>query len=130
MGRWMEGLNKDNEVIVALAPNFLIYSSRAMPKKMKADFPRLTNLYITSNKWIDELQSFEGEELIALKFEIEKLENILSFKEYISGVDSERVLKNWISEEYQLQDILIDIEHLKSFFNQAINEKLEVKIYL
>ncbi|WP_343913792.1 hypothetical protein [Aquimarina litoralis] len=130
MGRWMEALNKKKEIVFEMAPNFLIYCSRHLPKNIKNEFPILLNLDLHSDKWIDELQTFQSDKIYELKKEIERVRRILNREEFVPNVNSEKILKFWTTEDYKLKDINDDIYELKSFFIKSIEQNLEVKIYL
>ncbi|WP_074405780.1 hypothetical protein [Aquimarina megaterium] len=130
MGRWMEALNKKEEVVFEVAPNFLIYCSRHLPKDIRNEFPILLNLDLNSNKWIDELQTFKTDKISELKNEIERVRRILNKEEFTPNLNTEKILKYWTTEEYDLKDINDDINILKSFFKKSIKQGLEVKIYL
>ncbi|AXT63057.1 hypothetical protein D1816_22825 [Aquimarina sp. AD10] len=130
MGRWMRALNKKEEVVSEMAPNFLIYCSRHLPKNIRDEFPILLNLDLNSDKWTDELQSYKQDKISVLKNEIEKVRRILNKEEFSPKVDSEKILKFWTTNDYTLKDINNDIDNLKSFFKESIEQDLEVKIYL
>ncbi|WP_430412950.1 hypothetical protein [Kordia sp.] len=89
MGRWMEALNKNEEVVLEMAPNFIIYCSRNLPKKIRTEFPVLLSLELISNKWIDELQAFKSEKITerSLSSKRERIINVVevySFTLYIN----------------------------------------------
>ncbi|WP_132065906.1 hypothetical protein [Aquimarina spinulae] len=126
----MEALNKKEEVVFEVAPNFLIYCSRHLPKDIRNEFPILLNLDLNSNKWIDELQTFKTDKISELKNEIERVRRILNKEEFTPNLNTEKILKYWTTEEYDLKDINDDINILKSFFKKSIKQGLEVKIYL
>jgi len=130
MGRWMEALNKKEEVVFEMAPNFLIYCSRHLPKNIRNEFPTLLNLDLNSDNWLDELQTFKLDKISKLKNEIERVRRILNKQEFPPNVSAEKILKFWTTDEYALKDINDDINNLKSFLKKSIELELEVKIYL
>ncbi|KAA1245789.1 hypothetical protein [Aquimarina sp. RZ0] len=130
MARWMEALNKKEGVMFEMAPNFLIYCSRHLPKNLKNEFPILFNLDLNSDNWIDELQTFKSDKISGLKNEIEQVQRILNKEESTPNVNTEKVLKFWTTDEYDLKNINDDINNLKSFFKKSIEQNLEIKIYL
>ncbi|WP_025663485.1 hypothetical protein [Aquimarina megaterium] len=130
MGRWMEALNKKEEVVFEMAPNFLIYCSKHLPKNIRNEFPILLNLDLNSNDWIDELQTFKSDRISELKNEIERVRRILNNEEFTLNLNREKILKFWTTKEYDLKNINDDINSLKSFFTKSIEQDLEIKIYL
>ncbi len=126
----MRALNKKEEVISEMAPNFLIYCSRHLPKHIIDEFPILLSLDLNSDKWIDELQTYEHDKISELRNEIERVRRILNKEEFVTKVDSEKILKFWTTDDYALKDINNDIDNLISFFKESIEQGLEVKIYL
>jgi hypothetical protein len=130
MGRWMKSVNSQNEVILEMAPNFLIYCSKHLPKNIRNEFPILLDLELHSDKWTDELQTFKSEKISEMKNEIERVYKILNRVEFIPNVNTEKTLKLWTTGEYSLKEINDDISALKAFFKKSIEQELEVKIYL
>lgn len=130
MGRRMESINKNEVVVLKMAPNFLINCSRHLPKQIRNEFPILMDLELSSDKWIDELQIFEPDKISDLNNEISRVYRIINLKEYIPGVNAKKMLDYWISDVYKLSDINEDIDTLKSFFEKAIELELETRIYL
>ncbi|MEM6687142.1 MAG: hypothetical protein AAF617_15280, partial [Bacteroidota bacterium] len=98
MGRWMQAFNDKGEVVVEMAPNFLMYCLKWFPKKSKEEFPIISNLTIDSENWIDELQIFKLESIIELKAEIERMYGVLNYKEFVANVSAEEI-RNQITSD-------------------------------
>ena len=126
----MQSVNNKNEVILEMTPNFLIYCSRHLPKNIRNEFPILLNLELNSDKWIDELQTLNSEKISEMENEIERIYRIINKLEFIPNVESEKILKFWTTDEYNINEINKNINELKSFFKKSNEQNLEVNIYL
>jgi hypothetical protein len=130
MGRWMTAVNSNDGVIYEMTPNFLIYCNKYLPKPLKKELALLTGLDLLSEEWIDEKQTFTTLKIKMLKNELLKLSKILNKEIFVTNINVDLILKYWVSNEYNLEDINTDIFELTSFFEKALKEKLEIKIYL
>ena len=126
----MEVLNKEKEVIIEMAPNFLLYCLRHIPKKIRNEFPILMDLEFTSKKWIDELQVFQPSKITELNKELLRLYRIVNMEEFIPEIEASKIVFHWTDNDYQLRDINEDISTLINFFSKLIELELEIKIYL
>ena len=126
----MQSVNNKNEVILEMTPNFLIYCSRHLPKNIRNEFPILLNLDLNSDKWIDELQTLNSDKISVMENEIERIYRIINKLEFIPNVESEKILKFWTTDEYNINEINKNINELKSFFKKSNEQNLEVNIYL
>lgn len=130
MGKWMEALNEQGEVVIETVPYFLIYCSKHLPKQIKNEFPTLLSLDSKSTKWIDELQILSVNSSVTLNHELSRVRRILNFEEFIPKVDSKKILSYWTTDEYTLDDINEEIDFFMSFLHKAITLELEIRIYL
>lgn len=113
-----------------MAPNFLIYCSRYLPKQIRNGFPILLDLELLSDKWIDELQVFKPDRIIELCGELSRVYRIINLEEFIPGVDAKKILYHWTTDKYKLNDINEDINTLKLFFDKSVELNLKTRIYL
>ncbi|AUC16260.1 hypothetical protein BTO06_14300 [Tenacibaculum sp. SZ-18] len=130
MGRWLEVVDKDFNIIKELAPNLLIHLSQYWPKDVKIRFPILTNLNLNSSDWIDENQNFKDNELIQLKDELELYLKVLNFEAFVQGFDTNRIIENFRNEDYTFKDYEEDLRSFVSLFEECIQNNFEVKFYL
>ena len=130
MGRWMESLNEDRNVIDEIAPYSIIHCSRYLPKKIRSEFPILTGLDLHSEKWIDEVQNFKSNEIPELYSEFNRIRKLVKMKEFIPGLDNKKFLEYWKGKEMDESEFQAELDVLEKFMLSAMEERLEIKISL
>lgn len=127
MGRWMKSLDKDGNLVDEIAPHPLIYCSRYLPKTLRTSFPQLHKLEPESGHWIEEVQTIEGENLMQLIEEFQRIRRIARMEEFLPGLDNKAFLERWNEYGTDFEEYVDEIE---SILLKAANEDGELKILL
>ncbi|WP_299278003.1 hypothetical protein [uncultured Psychroserpens sp.] len=130
MGRWMESINDNGNVIDEIAPHSIIHCSRHLPKKIRYDFPIITGLDLHSEKWIDEVQYFKNDEISQLYSELIRIRRLSKMEEFISGLDNKKFLEYWKGNEMKESEFQVELDFLEKFILNAMEQQLEIKISL
>ena len=130
MGRWMESISANGAVIKEIAPNSIIHCSRHLPRKVRNEFPIIAGLDLDSEKWSDEVQSFEGSEISQLYSEFLRIRRLINMEEFISGLDNKKFLKCWKGEGLKESEFQGELDFLERFIIDAMEKQLKIKISL
>lgn len=130
MGRWMKSINDRGNVIEEIAPNYIIHCSRHLPKKVRVEFPIITELDLHSKRWKDEIQYFKAAEITELYSEFIRIRRLTKMEEFISGLDNKKFLQFWKGEEIENSEFQAELDLFEKFIQNAIERQLEIKISL
>jgi hypothetical protein len=131
MGRWMEIVDENGTIHMESPPAFLLYTIRAFPKHLRANFPILMRLDIDSGYYYNEVQEVLANDLLQLKEELLVIKKLINYEQFLEGLDTNKLKEFLLNETEKINEESRDcLDQMIVQISKAIGNNLKIRVLL